>query len=147
MPMQYSRLNGFRINNSRLNYLKIPKPLTGIWLWRGGAWVDYSAQARVASATVTQALNEVPDTATIRFAGTVSLPLKGQQIPIEARIITVADVYDALTSDRPYRKAMSPFDAKDILVKGSGTDFDPQVIEAFLEALKRGEMEVAAVQV
>jgi len=82
-----------------------------------------------------------------KFDGSGYHPLKGQQIPIEARIITVADVYDALTSDRPYRKAMSPFDAKEILVKGSGTDFDPQVIEAFLEALKRGEMEVAAVQV
>jgi putative nucleotidyltransferase with HDIG domain len=82
-----------------------------------------------------------------KFDGSGYHPLKGNQIPIEARIISVADVYDALTSDRPYRKAMSPFDAKDILVKGSGTDFDPQVVEAFLDALKRGEMEIAAVQV
>ncbi|MBY0496845.1 MAG: HD-GYP domain-containing protein [Cyanobacteria bacterium] len=82
-----------------------------------------------------------------KFDGTGYHPLKGNEIPIEARIISVADVYDALTSDRPYRKAMSPFDAKDILVKGSGTDFDPQVVEAFLDALKHGEMEVAAVQV
>ena len=82
-----------------------------------------------------------------KFDGSGYHPLKGEAIPIEARIISVADVYDALTSDRPYRKAMSPFDAKEILVKGSGTDFDPQVIEAFLDALKSGEMEVAAVQV
>jgi len=82
-----------------------------------------------------------------KFNGSGYHPLRGEQIPIEARIISVADVYDALTSDRPYRKAMSPFDAKDILVKGSGTDFDPQVIDAFLTALKAGEMEVAAVQV
>jgi putative nucleotidyltransferase with HDIG domain len=82
-----------------------------------------------------------------KFDGTGYHPLRGAAIPIEARIISVADVYDALTSDRPYRKAMSPFDAKEILVKGSGTDFDPQVIEAFLDALKAGEMEVAAVQV
>jgi putative nucleotidyltransferase with HDIG domain len=82
-----------------------------------------------------------------KFDGTGYHPLRGEEIPIEARIISVADVYDALTSDRPYRKAMSPFDAKEILVKGRGTDFDPRVIDAFLEALKRGEMEVAAVQV
>ena len=82
-----------------------------------------------------------------KFDGSGYHPLKGTEIPIEARIISVADVYDALTSDRPYRKAMSPFDAKEILVKGSGTDFDPQVIEAFLDALKSGEMEVASVQV
>ena len=82
-----------------------------------------------------------------KFDGSGYHPLRGDEIPIEARIISVADVYDALTSDRPYRKAMSPFDAKDILVKGSGTDFDPQVIDAFLVALKAGEMEIAAVQV
>jgi HD-GYP domain-containing protein (c-di-GMP phosphodiesterase class II) len=39
---------------------------------------------------------------------------------------------------------MSPFDAKDILVKGSGTDFDPQVIDAFLEAFQFGEMDVTS---
>ena len=82
-----------------------------------------------------------------KFDGTGYHPLRGEEIPIEARIISVADVYDALTSDRPYRKAMSPFDAKEILLKGRGTDFDPRVIDAFVEALKRGEMEVAAVQV
>ena len=82
-----------------------------------------------------------------KFDGTGYHPLRGEEIPIEARIISVADVYDALTSDRPYRKALSPFDAKEILVKGRGTDFDPRVIDAFVDALKRGEMEVAAVQV
>ena len=48
----------------------------------------------------------------------------GTQIPLEARIITVADVYDSLTSDRPYRKAMSPYEVREILVKGAGTEFD-----------------------
>ena len=82
-----------------------------------------------------------------KFDGTGSHPLRGQEIPIEARVIAVADVYDALTSDRPYRKAMSPFEAKEILVKGAGADFDPTVVEAFVQALQKGEMEVAGVQV
>ncbi|MGH9352280.1 MAG: HD-GYP domain-containing protein, partial [Terriglobia bacterium] len=56
--------------------------------------------------------------------------------------ISVADVYDSLTSDRPYRKAMSPFDAKEIIVKGTGRDFDPAVVKAFLEAFDHREMEV-----
>ena len=60
----------------------------------------------------------------------------------EARVIAVADVYDSLTSDRPYRKAMSPFDAKDIIEKGAGTDFDPMVVEAFLNAFRHGELDV-----
>ncbi len=80
-----------------------------------------------------------------KYDGTGYHPLRGEEIPIEARIISVADVYDALTSDRPYRKAMAPIEAKEILLKGRGTDFDPRVIDAFLEALRRGEMEVASV--
>jgi HD-GYP domain-containing protein (c-di-GMP phosphodiesterase class II) len=66
---------------------------------------------------------------------------------MEARVIAVADVYDALTSDRPYRKAMSTFDAKEIIVKGSGTEFDPKVVNAFLVAFRKGEMEVPEVVV
>jgi putative nucleotidyltransferase with HDIG domain len=68
--------------------------------------------------------------------------ISGEQIPVEARVISVADVYDSLTSDRPYRKAMSPFDAKEIIQKGRGSDFDPAVVDAFLQAFRKGEMEV-----
>jgi putative nucleotidyltransferase with HDIG domain len=77
-----------------------------------------------------------------KFNGSGYHPTKGDEIPLEARIISVADVYDALTSDRPYRKAMSPFEAKEIIIKGTGTDFDPQVVEAFLAAFRFGEMDV-----
>ncbi len=76
-----------------------------------------------------------------KFDGSGYHGTRGQEIPLEARIISVADVYDSLTSDRPYRKAMSPFDAKDIIVKGKGTDFDPQVVEAFLTAFRYGELD------
>ena len=69
----------------------------------------------------------------------------GEDIPIEARIIAVADVFDSLTSDRPYRKAMSPFEAREILTKGAGTEFDPKVVEAFSAAFRKGAMEVPAV--
>jgi putative nucleotidyltransferase with HDIG domain len=71
-------------------------------------------------------------------------PAGGVHIPLEARIISVADVYDSLTSDRPYRKAMSPFDAKQEIVKGRGTDFDPAVVDAFLAAFKYGELDSRA---
>ena len=82
-----------------------------------------------------------------KFDGSGYHPLRGDEIPLEARVISVADVYDALTSDRPYRKAMSPFEAKEILLKGTGTDFDPVVIDAFVDAFRRGEMEITAVLV
>jgi putative nucleotidyltransferase with HDIG domain len=82
-----------------------------------------------------------------KFDGSGYHPSRGDEIPLEARIISVADVYDSLTSDRPYRKAMSPFEAKEIVVKGAGTDFDPQVVSAFVDAFRRGELEVPAVVV
>lgn len=82
-----------------------------------------------------------------RFDGSGYHPTLGNDIPLEARIIAVADVYDSLTSDRPYRKAMSPFDAKEVITKESGTEFDPQVVDAFLAAFRKGEMEVSEVLV
>jgi putative nucleotidyltransferase with HDIG domain len=77
-----------------------------------------------------------------KFNGCGYHPTRGEEIPLEARIISVADVYDSLTSDRPYRKAMSPFEAKEIIAKGAGTDFDPVVVDAFLAAFQFGEMDV-----
>jgi putative nucleotidyltransferase with HDIG domain len=61
-------------------------------------------------------------------------PLKvgGARIPLGARLFSVADVFDALTSDRPYRQAMTYEGARDIILKDAGTHFDPQVVEAFL---------------
>jgi putative nucleotidyltransferase with HDIG domain len=77
-----------------------------------------------------------------RFDGSGYHTTSGEAIPLEARIISVADVYDSLTSDRPYRKAMSPFDAKAIIEKGAGTEFDPMVVEGFLSAFRHGDLEV-----
>lgn len=54
-----------------------------------------------------------------------------ESIPRGAKIIAVADVYDALTTDRPYRKAFSPLQAKQEIMSNSGIDFDPKVVEAF----------------
>ena len=58
--------------------------------------------------------------------------LVGEAIPLGARIIAVADVYDAMTSDRPYRRALSHEVAIDELVRGSGGQFDPAAVDAFL---------------
>jgi response regulator RpfG family c-di-GMP phosphodiesterase len=60
--------------------------------------------------------------------------LKGEAIPIFSRIVAVADVFDALTSERPYKKAWELEDAVDFLVHGSGTHFDPRCVKAFLNA-------------
>ncbi len=59
--------------------------------------------------------------------------LKGEEIPIFARIVAVADVFDALTSDRPYKKAWDSKDAIELIKKNSGSHFDPECVEAFLK--------------
>lgn len=82
-----------------------------------------------------------------KFDGSGYHPTKGEEIPIEARIITVADVYDSLVSDRPYRKGPSPFDARDIIVRGAGSDFDPGVVKSFEAAFRKQKMEVPEVLV
>jgi putative nucleotidyltransferase with HDIG domain len=80
-----------------------------------------------------------------KFDGSGYTPTSGGNIPLGARVIAVADVYDSLTSDRPYRKAMSPFEAKEIIVNGSGIEFDPEVVNAFAKAFHNREMEVPEV--
>ncbi|MDD5437009.1 MAG: diguanylate cyclase, partial [Candidatus Omnitrophica bacterium] len=63
--------------------------------------------------------------------------LKGEEIPVGARIIAVADVYQALTSNRPYRKAFSKKEAIKIIRKGAGTQFDPNIVDIFLSMITK----------
>lgn len=63
--------------------------------------------------------------------------LKGEEIPIGARIVAVVDVYQALVSNRPYRKAYSKREAIKIIKEESGTHFDPKIIKVFLELIAR----------
>jgi putative nucleotidyltransferase with HDIG domain len=82
-----------------------------------------------------------------KFDGSGYHPVRGTDIPLEARIITVADVYDSLTSDRPYRKAMSPLEVREMIVRGAGTEFDPDVVDAFLTTFRSGKMELPFITV
>jgi len=67
--------------------------------------------------------------------------LAGEEIPLVSRILAVADVYDALTTDRPYRSAMARDKALMVLEEGISTQFDSQVVLAFMEILNK---EIAA---
>jgi len=66
--------------------------------------------------------------------------LKGEEIPVLAKIIAVADTFDAMTTDRPYRIAMEREAAVKELEKCSGTQFDEKVVEAFIQAYQKGEI-------
>lgn len=65
--------------------------------------------------------------------------LSGENIPHLARILSVADAFDAMTSDRPYRRAMKVATARIELERGAGTQFDPAAVEAFAACIDAGE--------
>ncbi len=64
--------------------------------------------------------------------------LKGEKIPLGARLLAVADSFEALTTDRPYRKAIHPKDACEEIAVHSGTKYDPEMVAAFLRCWDRG---------
>jgi len=66
--------------------------------------------------------------------------LKGSEIPLGARIIAVADGYDALTSERPFRQANSPLEAVNILRENAGSQWDPQLVELFCQLVETGTL-------
>jgi HD-GYP domain-containing protein (c-di-GMP phosphodiesterase class II)/pSer/pThr/pTyr-binding forkhead associated (FHA) protein len=68
--------------------------------------------------------------------------LAGPEIPFLGRLLAVADVLDALSSGRPYRQSVSFGDAIDLLVRRSGIDFDPEIVDAAVALHRRGELEV-----
>ena len=61
--------------------------------------------------------------------------LEGEEIPLAARIVAIVDVWDALSSDRPYKAAFSQAEVRDLLVKGRGRQFDPELVDLFFEVL------------
>ena len=65
--------------------------------------------------------------------------LRGDDIPLEARILAVADSYEAMTNDRVYRRAIGRWRAREELRRNAGTQFDATVVEAFLRAVERDQ--------
>jgi putative two-component system response regulator len=96
--------------------------------------------------TLSAALHKYPDAQFLRFASDIvachherfdgtgyPYGLAGHEIPLCARIVALADVYDALTSKRVYKPALTHEEAVEVILKGSGAHFDPEVVNAFLE--------------
>lgn len=67
--------------------------------------------------------------------------LKDRDIPLLARILSVADAFDAMTHDRVYRKAMSQEDALSEIVANSGTQFDPNIVKIFVKSFEKKDCE------
>jgi diguanylate cyclase (GGDEF)-like protein/putative nucleotidyltransferase with HDIG domain len=70
--------------------------------------------------------------------------LKGEEIPLTARILAVADCFDSVREDRPYRRGMSREEACELISRNAGTHFDPRVVEVFLRHQSEFEHEIAA---
>jgi putative two-component system response regulator len=98
----------------------------------GGATLQSVAQARPDARFLSMA-NEIAMTHHERFDGK-GYPhgLKGEDIPLCGRVVSLADVYDALTSKRVYKPAYSHDTARNIILEGNGIQFDPDVVQAFL---------------
>ncbi len=69
--------------------------------------------------------------------------LAGQNIPYMARILTIADCFDAMTAKRPYKQALSVEYAVNELEKNSGTQFDPVLVKKFVELIHEGKISIA----
>ena len=102
--------------------------------------------ARDGGTVVKKILDGITDDEYIRFAADIAtyhherwdgtgypLGLKGEAIPLSARIMAIADVFDALVSKRCYKEAVSADEAFEIIKSESGTHFDPLLVEVFLE--------------
>jgi HD-GYP domain-containing protein (c-di-GMP phosphodiesterase class II) len=70
--------------------------------------------------------------------------LSGEEIPLGARIVAVLDAWSAMTSPRPWRKALTTDESVKEIMKGSGTQFDPKVVQAFLTVVERQGMALEA---
>ncbi len=68
--------------------------------------------------------------------------LKGEEIPLVARLFAIVDVWDALTSERPYRQAWPKEVALDYIMKESGKHFDPTIVEVFLDVVRQQEQQI-----
>ncbi|MCP4768089.1 MAG: response regulator [Gammaproteobacteria bacterium] len=106
-------------------------------------WITMQEHTRIGHAILSNSQSRYIQTGSIialnhheRFDGS-GYPngLSGKDIPLVARIVAVADVYDALVSPRPYKRAWSTADAQDCLHKQAGSQFDPICVEAFFERL------------
>jgi putative nucleotidyltransferase with HDIG domain len=68
----------------------------------------------------------------------------GEEIPLEARVLAIADAFDAMTSDRPYRRALTHEEAVAEVERCAGTQFDPEIARVFLELFAEAELAAAA---
>jgi HD-GYP domain-containing protein (c-di-GMP phosphodiesterase class II) len=68
--------------------------------------------------------------------------LTAEEIPMQARIVAIADTFDAMTTNRPYQKAMELNYVVEKIKSFAGTRFDPHVVDAFANAVKRGDITI-----
>jgi len=68
--------------------------------------------------------------------------IEGEEIPMQARIVAIADTFDAMTTNRPYQKAMEINYVVEKIKSFAGTRFDPKVVESFVQAVKRGDIQI-----
>ena len=151
--------NPFRTNRVFIENIFLTSPLHDIGkvgipdavLLKPGRFNDAERRAmmehsRIGYNTLHDALEKYPHTDYLQMGAEIALyhhekydgsgypeGLQGESIPLAARIVALADVYDALTSKRTYKEAYSHREALELIVEDSGSHFDPAIVEVFLQ--------------
>lgn len=115
------------------------------------------SHARMGGVIARRILSGITDESYLKFASDIAtyhherwdgsgypMGLKGEEIPLCARIMAIADVYDAMTSERCYKNAIPPEEVVELIKKESGTHFDPKLVEVFLKYIMYAEKTNAA---
>lgn len=111
-----------------------------------GAKAIQMAEARTPGVSFLSLAMEISEFHHERYDGTGYHGLKGEKIPLSARIVSIVDAYHALVSDRPHREKYSHKEALDVIKQETGTHFDPKVANAFFDAMAELDNPVSPVQ-
>ncbi len=115
-----------------------PGPLTPVEFEQVKRHTEVGARMmRGSGVPLLQMAEEIALTHHERWDGGGYMNLRAEETPLIGRIVAVADVYDALLSDRPYKTAWEPKDAVNEIASQSGKQFDPKVVEAFVDVLEQ----------
>ncbi|WP_225442508.1 HD domain-containing phosphohydrolase [Paenibacillus lycopersici] len=152
LPEQHAEMIGKAAPLHDIGKIGIPDEI----LMKPGRFEPHEFERMKAHTTIGHHILEGSRFAVLKMAGLIALAhhekwngtgypegKQGEEIPIEARIVALADFYDALTHERPYKKAWAPKDALAEVVSQRGNHFDPNIVDAFVELFREGDLQTS----
>ena len=149
--------SGMGLDAETIEYIKLATPMHDIGklgisdaiLLKSGKYNDAEYEQMKEHSNIGHLILENSNSTVLQLADSIALThhekydgtgyprkLKGDEIPVEGRIAAIADVYDALSTKRPYKKAFSKSETLKIMTQGKGTHFDPHIFDSFMDSLE-----------